>query len=126
MKYKIGDKVKSFFGNGIIKEYLQKDLNLYKIELSEGEHKGKMPWFAEHELEIIYEEVEEETINSIKKTTKLDKLFENFNDKPSNYKVSIDWESQEKERKKTTHETIYEESKEEIINPEFEGEEDYD
>ena len=118
MKYKIGDKVKSFFGNGIIKEYLQKDMSLYKIELSEGEHKGKMPWFAEHELEIICEEVE---------TTKLDKLFENFNDDPNNYKVSIDWGNQEEEdREKTTHDTTYEEVEEEIINPGYEGEEDYD
>lgn len=112
MKYKIGDKVKSFFGNGIIKEYLQKDINLYKIELSEGEHKGKMPWFAEHELEI--------------ETTKLDKLFENFNDEPNNYKVSIDWGNQEEDREETTHDTIYQEIKEEIINPGYEGEEDYD
>lgn len=64
MKFKIGDKVASYFGNGIVLDFLQKEkMNLYKIELSDGEHKGKMPWFAEHELEIIYEEVEEEIIN---------------------------------------------------------------
>lgn len=64
MKFKIGDKVASFFGNGTVLDFLQKeDINLYKVELSEGNHKGKMPWFAEHELNIIYEEVEEEIIN---------------------------------------------------------------
>lgn len=69
MKFKIGDKVTSFFGKGTIIEFLQKeDIILYKIELSNGEHKGKMPWFAEHELEKIidtdtYKEIEEMIIN---------------------------------------------------------------
>jgi len=58
MKFKIGDKVVTFFGNGTVLDFLQKeDINLYKVELSEGNHKGKMPWFAEHEGNIIYEEV---------------------------------------------------------------------
>ena len=53
MKFKKGDKVLTFFGNGIVLDFLQKeDINLYKVEL-EGNHKGKMPWFAEHELNII-------------------------------------------------------------------------
>jgi len=59
MKFKKGDKVLTFFGNGIVLDFLQKeDINLYKVEL-EGNHKGKMPWFAEHELNI-YEEVKKE------------------------------------------------------------------
>ena len=53
MKLKIGDRVATFFGNGIvIDSLLKEDINLYKVEL-EGNHKGKMPWFAEHELNII-------------------------------------------------------------------------
>ena len=54
MKFEIGDKVATFFGNGtVIDSLLKEDINLYKVELSEGNHKGKMPWFAEHELNII-------------------------------------------------------------------------
>ena len=52
MKFKIGDKVATFFGNGTVIDFLLKEINLYKVEL-EGNHKGKMPWFAEHELNII-------------------------------------------------------------------------
>lgn len=53
MKFKIGDKVATFFGNGTVIDFLLKeDINLYKVEL-EGNHKGKMPWFAEHEVNII-------------------------------------------------------------------------
>jgi len=60
MKFKICDRVSTYFGNGTVIDFLQKeDINLYKVELSEGNYKGKMPWFAEHEL-IIYEEVKKE------------------------------------------------------------------
>lgn len=53
MKFKTGDKVKTFFGSGIIKQFLEKEsMVLYQVEMTEN-HKGKLPWFAEHELELI-------------------------------------------------------------------------
>lgn len=65
MTFKIGDIVKCKFGNGTIRDVKKTEtMNFYKIELSDGGHKGKMPWFAEHELEkITYEVPEEKIIN---------------------------------------------------------------
>lgn len=65
MNFKEGICVKSKFGNGIIRDTKILDGNYYyKIELIEGDNKGKILWFEEHELEsITYAEEEEEIIN---------------------------------------------------------------
>lgn len=64
MNFKEGICVKSKFGNGIIRDTKILDgIYYYKIELIKGDHKGKILWFAEHELEsITYAEEEEEII----------------------------------------------------------------
>lgn len=53
-KYNIGDKVQV---NSIIQakakviDRLQKDINLYQVEILEDKYKGKQLWFSEHEIE---------------------------------------------------------------------------
>lgn len=53
-KYNIGQQVQV---NSIIKanakviDRLQKEINLYQVEILEGKYKGKQLWFSENELE---------------------------------------------------------------------------
>lgn len=55
-KYNVGDYIKCIFATGIILDRCwdeRLELRLYKIELTQEDNKGKMPWFAEHELELL-------------------------------------------------------------------------
>lgn len=57
MLFEIGEKIKinsiikveGLISNGLSKPEVQ----LYQVEVLEGEHKGKLLWFAEHELQKI-------------------------------------------------------------------------
>lgn len=57
MLFEIGEKVRvnsiikveGLISNGLSKPEVQ----LYQVEVLEGEHKGKLLWFAEHELQKI-------------------------------------------------------------------------
>lgn len=56
MKYKKGDRVSCKFGQGYILSVKEaKDpipYNFYQVELDNEKYKGKLPWFAEHELKV--------------------------------------------------------------------------
>lgn len=55
MEYKMGDKVQvnsTIKAKGKVTDRLSKPgINLYQVEVLEGEYKGKQLWFAEHEIE---------------------------------------------------------------------------
>lgn len=55
MLFKIGEKVRVnsiIKVEGLITDSLSKpEVQLYQVEILEGEHKNKKMWFAEHELQ---------------------------------------------------------------------------